>query len=81
MLDIAYGIPIAVNCLQGRNMLPERSFVLPNAVGWIANMVGSFPKTYTVSQLTSLGRHLLHLPHNRPLPLPPGSPSRPKQHE
>ncbi|KAH8426699.1 GABA permease GabA [Aspergillus melleus] len=39
MLDIAYGIPIAINCLRGRNTLPERHFVLPNVVGWIANMI------------------------------------------
>ena len=39
MLDIAYGIPIAVNCIRGRTMLPERSFVLPNTLGWIANIV------------------------------------------
>lgn len=41
MLDIAYGIPIAINCMRGRNMIPERHFVLPNVVGWIANMVCS----------------------------------------
>lgn len=39
MLDLAYGIPIAVNCLRGRKMLPSRPFVLPNAVGWTLNMV------------------------------------------
>ncbi|KAE8145689.1 amino acid permease [Aspergillus avenaceus] len=39
MLDIAYGVPIAVNCLRGRNMLPERSFVIPNTLGWIANII------------------------------------------
>ncbi|PTU17604.1 hypothetical protein P175DRAFT_0512316 [Aspergillus ochraceoroseus IBT 24754] len=39
MLDISYGIPIAVNCLRGRNMLPERPFVLPSALGWIANII------------------------------------------
>ncbi|GKZ28894.1 hypothetical protein AbraIFM66950_001518 [Aspergillus brasiliensis] len=39
MLDVAYGIPIAVNCIRGRKMLPERSFVLPNVVGWIANII------------------------------------------
>lgn len=39
LLDIAYGMPIVVNCLRGRNMLPERPFVLPNIVGWIANAV------------------------------------------
>ena len=43
MLDIAYVIPITVNCVRGRNMLPERSFVLPNTIGWIANIV-RFPK-------------------------------------
>jgi hypothetical protein len=39
MLDISYGIPIAINCLRGRKMLPERPFVLPNAVGWTVNLV------------------------------------------
>lgn len=43
MLDIAYVIPITVNCARGRNMLPERSFVLPNTIGWIANIV-RFPE-------------------------------------
>ena len=39
LLDLAYGIPIAINCLQGRKMLPERPFVLPNALGWVLNIV------------------------------------------
>lgn len=39
LLDLAYGIPIAINCLRGRNTLPERSFVLPNALGWVLNTV------------------------------------------
>ncbi|KAJ5152998.1 uncharacterized protein N7482_009476 [Penicillium canariense] len=39
MLDLAYGIPIAINCLRGRNTLPERAFVLPNWIGWILNIV------------------------------------------
>ncbi|KAJ6032334.1 hypothetical protein N7540_003066 [Penicillium herquei] len=39
LLDLAYGIPIGINCLRGRNTLPERSFVLPNAVGWVLNLV------------------------------------------
>ncbi|CAG8301698.1 unnamed protein product [Penicillium salamii] len=38
-LDLSYGIPIAINCLQGRNSLPERKWKLPNAVGWFADMV------------------------------------------
>lgn len=48
MLDVAYGIPIAVNCIRGRKMLPERSFVLPNVVGWIANLVRLTGKLLTV---------------------------------
>ncbi|PKY07962.1 amino acid permease [Aspergillus campestris IBT 28561] len=39
MLDISYVMPIAINCIRGRNMLPERHFVLPKLFGWIANMV------------------------------------------
>ncbi|KAL4810210.1 amino acid/polyamine transporter I [Aspergillus unguis] len=39
MLDIAYGIPIAVNCLRGRKMLPERPFSLPDWLGWIVNLI------------------------------------------
>jgi amino acid transporter len=39
-LGISYGIPIAINLLRGRKMLPaSRPFKLPNAVGWIANLV------------------------------------------
>ncbi|OJJ60799.1 hypothetical protein ASPSYDRAFT_42582 [Aspergillus sydowii CBS 593.65] len=39
MLDISYAIPIAVNCVRGRRMLPERAFVLPHTLGWIVNMI------------------------------------------
>lgn len=38
-LDLAYGMPIAINCIRGRNMLPERPFVLPVIVGWVLNLV------------------------------------------
>ncbi|KAJ5822612.1 Amino acid/polyamine transporter I [Penicillium robsamsonii] len=38
-LDLSYGIPIAINCLQGRNCLPERKWKLPNAVGWFVDLV------------------------------------------
>ncbi|KAJ5722217.1 hypothetical protein N7488_000252, partial [Penicillium malachiteum] len=38
-LDLSYGIPIFINCLQGRNALPERSWKLPSLVGWIADIV------------------------------------------
>jgi hypothetical protein len=43
LLDLAYGIPIAINCIRGRNTLPERAFVLPNWFGWILNIVRACP--------------------------------------
>ncbi|KAJ6178566.1 hypothetical protein N7519_009027 [Penicillium mononematosum] len=39
LLGISYGMPIAVNCCRGRRMLPERSFVLPEILGWTLNIV------------------------------------------
>jgi len=40
-LGLSYGIPIAINCLRGRRMLPaNRSFVLPEAFAWTANLIG-----------------------------------------
>ncbi|KAJ5210491.1 Amino acid/polyamine transporter I [Penicillium cf. griseofulvum] len=39
LLDISYGMPIAVNCCRGRRMLPERSFKLPEIVGWTLNII------------------------------------------
>lgn len=42
LLDLAYGIPIAINCIRGRNTLPERAFVLSNWVGWTLNIVRPF---------------------------------------
>lgn len=41
-LGVSYGIPLAINCLQGRRMLPPRAFVLPGPLGWIANLVSHF---------------------------------------
>jgi amino acid transporter len=41
-LDLSYAMPILVNCLQGRKALPERPWKLPNAVGWVADMVSLF---------------------------------------
>ncbi|KAJ6002988.1 hypothetical protein N7451_005535 [Penicillium sp. IBT 35674x] len=38
-LDLSYGIPILINCLQGRNALPERKWKLPRAVGWFTDIV------------------------------------------
>lgn len=43
LLGISYGMPIAVNCCRGRTMLPERSFVLSEIVGWIVNLVWDPP--------------------------------------
>ncbi|KAJ5469575.1 hypothetical protein N7539_009193 [Penicillium diatomitis] len=47
LLDLAYGIPIAINCLRRRNTLPERPFVLPNWLGWILNIVSLVYVTLT----------------------------------
>ena len=39
-LGVSYGIPIAINCIRGRRMLPDsRPFKLSGLVGWIANLV------------------------------------------
>ncbi|KAL4919628.1 amino acid/polyamine transporter I [Aspergillus aurantiobrunneus] len=38
-LDLSYMMPILVNCLQGRNALPERKWNIPRAFGWIADIV------------------------------------------
>ncbi len=39
-LGVSYGMPIAINCLRGRRMLPEsRAFKLSPLVGWSANIV------------------------------------------
>lgn len=32
-------MPIAINCLQGRNRLPQRTWKLPLAVGWVVDTV------------------------------------------
>ncbi|TVY24173.1 Choline transport protein, partial [Lachnellula hyalina] len=40
-LGVSYGIPIAINCLRGRSMLPEsRPFKLSPLLGWTANLIG-----------------------------------------
>ena len=39
-LDLSYGMPIAVNCFQGRKALPERDWQLPSWLGWISDLVG-----------------------------------------
>lgn len=38
-LDLSYAMPIAVNCLQGRNRLPHRPWRLPRGMGWIVDTV------------------------------------------
>ncbi|KAJ5475742.1 Amino acid/polyamine transporter I [Penicillium sp. IBT 31633x] len=38
-LDLSYGIPIAINCLQGRKSLPERKWRLPRTIGWVVDMI------------------------------------------
>jgi hypothetical protein len=40
-LGVSYGIPIAINCLRGRRMLPAtRAFVLPEWFAWTINLMG-----------------------------------------
>jgi amino acid permease (GABA permease) len=47
-LGVSYAIPVAVHCLRGRNRLPpSRSFKLPVALGWIANLIGISYATIT----------------------------------
>ncbi|KAK8190230.1 amino acid/polyamine transporter I [Phyllosticta capitalensis] len=39
-LGVSYGIPVAINCMRGRRMLPPRSFTMPEPVAWAANIIG-----------------------------------------
>lgn len=40
-LGLSYGIPVAINCLRRRTMLPDtRPFKLPNRFAWFANLLG-----------------------------------------
>jgi amino acid transporter len=40
-LGVSYGIPIAINCLRGRRMLPPtRAFILPEWFAWTINLMG-----------------------------------------
>jgi choline transport protein len=46
-LGVSYGIPIAINCIRGRKMLPSsRPFKLPSLVGWTANLVRCPPRGF-----------------------------------
>ncbi|EQL04234.1 Amino acid/polyamine transporter I [Ophiocordyceps sinensis CO18] len=39
-LDLSYAMPMAVNCLRGRNTLPRRSWRLPGWFGCLADGIG-----------------------------------------
>ncbi|KAK4545350.1 hypothetical protein LTR36_003530 [Oleoguttula mirabilis] len=40
-LNLSYGIPVMINVIRGRRMLPPtRHFILPEWFAWIANLVG-----------------------------------------
>ena len=40
-LGLTYGIPVAINCLRGRKMLPStRAFKMPEPLAWFANLLG-----------------------------------------
>lgn len=38
-LDLSYAMPIAVNCLRGRNCPPEREWRLLRRTGWVVDIV------------------------------------------
>ncbi|KAE8165088.1 amino acid/polyamine transporter I [Aspergillus tamarii] len=38
-LDLSYAMPIAVNCIRGRKTLPDRKFQIPNAIGWVIDII------------------------------------------
>ncbi|KAE8317943.1 amino acid/polyamine transporter I [Aspergillus transmontanensis] len=38
-LDLSYAMPIAVNCIRGRKTLPDRKFRIPNAIGWVIDII------------------------------------------
>lgn len=40
-LGLTYGIPVAINCMRGRKMLPKnRAFAMPEPLAWFANILG-----------------------------------------
>lgn len=40
-LGVTYGMPVAINVLRGRKMLPSiRAFKMPEPLAWVANIVG-----------------------------------------
>ncbi|PVH95857.1 amino acid permease [Periconia macrospinosa] len=39
-LGVSYAMPVAINLMRGRKMLPPRAFVLPTAFAWFANILG-----------------------------------------
>lgn len=39
-LGVSYGIPVALSLASFRRKLPERSFALPEWLGWTANIIG-----------------------------------------
>jgi choline transport protein len=58
-LGVSYGIPIAINCLQGRRKLPvSRAFKLSPLKGWAANLVCRFSRL--LSEANFLCRLDLH---------------------
>ncbi|KAH8690276.1 amino acid/polyamine transporter I [Talaromyces proteolyticus] len=39
-LNVSYGMPIAVRCLRGRDVLPERPWKIHPIAGWVADIIG-----------------------------------------
>ncbi|KAI9042392.1 GABA permease GabA [Aspergillus affinis] len=56
-LDLSYAMPIAVNCLRGRNILPDRYWKVPSVLGWVIDMISlSYIALTTVLFLFPPGR-------------------------
>ncbi|RDA91838.1 hypothetical protein CP533_3657 [Ophiocordyceps camponoti-saundersi (nom. inval.)] len=58
-LDLSYGMPIAIRCLRGRDILPEGRWRLPAWLGWTVDLI-----SLAYISLTTV---LFLLPPNRPV--------------
>lgn len=56
-LDLSYAMPIAVNCLRGRKLLPPRAWQLPSGMGWLADMVSYRVTCYVVQSASAYERN------------------------
>lgn len=82
-LGITYAIPPAINCLRGRNKLPEsRPFKLSPALGWFCNIVSCILCTSHTLVLTWYkGWYRLDHPDHGPLRFPTRASGHDRQYE